>query len=180
MVAVFSGGGWSRGNGDKLGNLSFVFKTGEYFREQIEYPFFMQALKGESQTNFPKAWLFETGENQWLQFQDWPPKNAVRRSLYLAAGGKLSFTPPAHAAEQFDEYISDPARPVPVMDEIGEGMPGDYMTYDQRFASRRPDVLTYQTEPLEHDTTIAELPHHALSCGSQPPAPIQILVSETD
>lgn len=148
-------GGWSGGNGDTLGDLNFVFKTGEYFREQIEFPFFMQALKGESQTNFPKAWMFETGENQWLQFQDWPPRNTVRRSLYLEAGGKLSFSPPARAAEGFDEYISDPAKPVPVTGEIGAGMPGDYMTGDQRFASRRTDVLAYQTEPLENDLTLA-------------------------
>jgi putative CocE/NonD family hydrolase len=155
VMGPWSHGGWSRGSGEKLGNLNFVFKTGEYFREQIEFPFFMQALKGESQTNFPKAWLFETGENQWLQFQHWPPTNAVRRSLYLAAGGKLSFSPSAGAPEEFDEYVSDPAKPVPSTGEIGEGMPGDYMTYDQRFASRRTDVLAYQTEPLEKDVTIA-------------------------
>jgi uncharacterized protein len=155
VMGPWSHGGWGRGNGDKLGNLNFVFKTGEYFREQIQFPFFMQALKGESRTNFPKAWMFETGENQWLQFQDWPPTNTARRSLYLAAGGKLSFSLPAPAAEGFDEYISDPAKPVPVTGEIGDGMPGDYMTYDQRFASRRADVLAYQTEPLEQDVTIA-------------------------
>jgi putative CocE/NonD family hydrolase len=155
VMGPWSHGGWSRGPGDKLGSLNFVDKTGEYFREQIEFPFFMQALKGESQTNFPKAWMFETGANQWLQFQDWPPTNAVRRSLYFAAGGKLSFSPPASESEEFDEYISDPAKPVPSTGEIGEGMPGDYMTYDQRFASRRTDVLTYETEPLEKDMTIA-------------------------
>jgi len=155
VMGPWSHGGWSRGNGDKLGNLNFVFKTGEYFREQIEFPFFMQALKGESQTNFPKAWMFQTGENQWLQFQNWPPTNAVRRSLYLEAGGKLSFSQPVTESEEFDEYVSDPAKPVPSTGEIGEGMPSDYMTYDQRFASRRTDVLSYQTEPLEKDMTIA-------------------------
>ena len=75
--------------------------------------------------------------------------------MYLESGGKLSFSPPVDASEDFDEYTSDPAKPVPVTSEIGEGMPGDYMTYDQRFASRRTDVLTYQTEPLKHDVTIA-------------------------
>jgi hypothetical protein len=154
-MGPWSHGGWAGGKGDKLGDLNFVLKTGEYFREQIELPFFMQALKGQSQTNFPKAWVFETGENQWLQFNAWPPTNAARRSLYLGAGGKLSFSPPLQAAEQYDEYISDPAKPVPSTGEIGEGMPGDYMTYDQRFASRRTDVLAYLTEPLEQDVTIA-------------------------
>jgi hypothetical protein len=155
VMGPWSHGGWAGGKGDKLGDLNFVLKTGEYFREQIELPFFMQALKGQSQTNFPKAWVFETGENQWLQFNAWPPTNAARRSLYLGAGGKLSFSPPLQAAEQYDEYISDPAKPVPSTGEIGEGMPGDYMTYDQRFASRRTDVLAYLTEPLEQDVTIA-------------------------
>jgi putative CocE/NonD family hydrolase len=138
-----------------LGNLNFEFKTGEYFREKIEFPFFMEALKDQGHTKFPKAWLFETGKNQWRQFDAWPPTNTVRRSLYLLAGGKLSFTPLTAAAEEFDEYVSDPAKPVPVTCEIGEGMPGDYMTYDQRFASRRTDVLTYQTEPLSNNVTIA-------------------------
>jgi hypothetical protein len=75
--------------------------------------------------------------------------------LYLQAGGKLSFSPSATVAGEFDEYTSDPSTPVPVTGEIGNGMPGDYMTRDQRFASRRTDVLTYQTEPLDHDVTIA-------------------------
>jgi putative CocE/NonD family hydrolase len=148
-------GGWSEGDGDKLGNLEFHSKTGEFFREQIEFPFFMQTLKGAGQTNFPKAWMFETGRNEWRQFKVWPPKNVTARSLYLQAGGKLSFSPPARASEEFDEYTSDPARPVPLTGEIGEGMPGDYMTYDQRFASRRSDVLAYQTEPLKEDVTLA-------------------------
>jgi putative CocE/NonD family hydrolase len=155
VMGPWSHGEWAGEKGDKLGNLNFEFKTGEYFREKIEFPFFMQALKGEGHAKFPKAWLFETGKNQWRQFDAWPPTNTLRRSLYLQAGGKLSLSPPAHAAEEFDEYVSDPAKPVPVTSEIGEGMPGDYMTYDQRFASRRTDVLTYQTEPLPHNVTIA-------------------------
>jgi hypothetical protein len=115
----------------------------------------MHALKDAGNGKIPKAWMFETGKNEWRKFEVWPPKNAARRSLYLEASGKLSFSPPTGSAEEFDEYTSDPAKPVPVTGEIGEGMPGDYMTYDQRFASRRTDVLTYQTEPLKHDVTIA-------------------------
>jgi len=155
VMGPWSHGGWSDGDGDKLGNLEFHSKTGEFFREQIEYPFFMQTLKGVGHTNFPKAWMFETGRNEWRQFKVWPPKNVSRRSLYLQAGGKLSFSPSPGAAEEFDEYTSDPARPVPLTGEIGEGMPGDYMTYDQRFACRRSDVLAYQSEPLKEDVTVA-------------------------
>jgi hypothetical protein len=155
VMGPWSHGGWARQDGDKLGSLNFGSKTGEYFREKIELPFFMRALKGKSPAKLPKAWMFETGKNEWRKFDVWPPKNAARRSLYLEAGGKLSFSPPANVAEEFDEYVSDPAKPVPVMSKIGGGMPGDYMTYDQRFAAQRTDVLTYETEPLPHDVTIA-------------------------
>jgi len=153
-------GGWSRGDGEKLGNLDFASQTGLFYREHIEFPFFMQNLKGKgdglkasADAPVPEAYVFETGTNQWARFDAWPPQNAADTSLYLDAGGKLSFSLPTAAG--FDEYVSDPARPVPVTGEIGQGMAGDYMTYDQRFAAQRPDVLTYQTEPLDHDVTIA-------------------------
>lgn len=155
VMGPWSHGGWGRGDGDKLGALNFASKTGEFFREKIELPFLLAALKGNGREKLPKAWMFETGKNEWRRFDAWPPQKATRKSLYLEAGGKLSFTPPAGAGEGFDEYISDPAKPVPVMNKIGDGMPGDYMTYDQRFAAQRPDVLTYETEPLQHDVTMA-------------------------
>jgi uncharacterized protein len=147
-------GGWSRGDGEKLGNLQFGSKTGEYFREKIELPFFVKHLKGKGDAPYPKAWVFETGTGQWQRFDAWPPKGATEKTLYLNAGGKLSFeTGPATAP--FEEYVSDPAKPVPVIGEIGQGMASDYMTHDQRFASTRPDVLVYQTEVLDRDITIA-------------------------
>jgi putative CocE/NonD family hydrolase len=153
-------GCWSRGDGQTLGDLNFASNTGEFFREHIELPFFIQNLKGKGDglktlpdNEVPKAWLFETGTNQWLRFAEWPPKNAAAKSLFLGGNGTLSFTDSPIQAS--DEYVSDPAKPVPVLAGIGAGMPGDYMTYDQRFASRRPDVLVYQTSPLEHDVTVA-------------------------
>jgi hypothetical protein len=161
-MGPWSHGGWARGDGDSLGNLKFIEKTGPFFREQIEFPFFLQHLKGkgggiksETGAAIPKAWVFATGSGQWHQFDAWPPANAVRRSLYLDAGGKLSLALPKGNAGQFDEYVSDPAKPVPVAGEIAVDLREDYMTYDQRFASRRPDVLTYQTEPLAQALTIA-------------------------
>jgi putative CocE/NonD family hydrolase len=153
-------GGWSRGDGGSLGNLSFVSKTGELYREHIELPFFMQNLKNKgdglnasADTKVPEAYLFETGMNQWARFDTWPPGNAAEKTLYADAGGRLTWQSPT--ATGFDEYVSDPARTVPVIGDIGPGMPGDYMTWDQRFASRRPDVLVYRTEPLDRDVTIA-------------------------
>jgi putative CocE/NonD family hydrolase len=159
-MGPFRHGGWSRGDGETLGNLNFGSKAGEYYRANIEFPFFMEHLKGKGNglrekagAPNPKAFVFETGTDQWMRFAAWPPAKATAARLYLEAGGKLSFSRPESAG--FDEYTSDPAHPVPVIGEIGEGMPGDYMTYDQRFASQRPDVLTYQTEPLDRDVTIA-------------------------
>jgi uncharacterized protein len=153
-------GGWSRQDGDKLGNLSFASKTGEFFREHIELPFFManlknkgDGLKGSPNGSVPKAWVFETGTNEWTRFDQWPPQKSTERSLYFGPAGSLSFTAPSASA--YDEYVSDPSKPVPLTGEIGDGFPSDYMTYDQRFASRRTDVLVYQTEPLEKDVTIA-------------------------
>jgi uncharacterized protein len=153
VMGPFPHGGWSRMKGDALGNLDFGAATGEFYRKEIEFPFFMQHLKAKAAPAYPKAWLFETGTNEWRKFASWPPAEASAQSLYFDANGKLSFERPE--ASGFDEYVSDPARPVPVTGEIGGGMPGDYMTYDQRFASRRPDVLMYQTAPLDHDVTIA-------------------------
>ncbi len=152
-------GCWSRGPGLTLGDLNFASNTGEFFREHIERPFFVQnlkdkgdGLKDKPDNQIPKAWVFETGTNQWRRFAEWPPKNSSTQSLYLGANGMLSFT--GSSASGFDEYVSDPSKPVPVLSGIGSGMPRDYMTYDQRFASRRPDVMVYQTPPLEHDVTV--------------------------
>jgi hypothetical protein len=155
-------GGWADLDGDKLGNLDFGSKTGEFYRDNIELPFFVYHLKDKGnglktspEGSIPKAWLFETGTNQWLRFDAWPPGDAQERTLYLGPGGRLSFEPAPGAGSDFDEYISDPDKPVPVIGHIGAGMPFDYMTEDQRFASQRTDVLVYQTDPLDHDITIA-------------------------
>jgi len=153
-MGPYSHGSWARaGSGQTLGNLNFGSATGEFYRKEIEFPFFMLHLKGKNIPAYPKAWLFETGTNVWRKFAAWPPADAQPRSLYLDANGKLGFD--RAETSGYDEYISDPGRPVPVTGEIGPGMPGDYMTYDHRFASRRPDVLVYQTAPLDHDVTIA-------------------------
>ena len=158
-------GGWTRMDGDTLGNLSFASKTGDFYRDQIEFPFFLQNLKSKGEglkssaaAKVPEAYLFETGTNEWKRFETWPPANAVEKSLHFGAAGTLTWGAGASSgsdASGFDEYVSDPNKPVPVIGEIGPGMAGDYMTYDQRFAAARPDVLVYQTEPLDHDVTIA-------------------------
>jgi putative CocE/NonD family hydrolase len=150
-------GGWSGGAGDALGNVRFNSKTAEYYREQIELPFFEHYLKGKGDSRNPKAWVFETGTNQWRRHDAWPPRDAKPRALYFQAGGRLAAeAPPDGKSEECcDEYVSDPARPVPFQERIDIGMSAEYMTADQRFAARRTDVLVYQTPPLEEDMTIA-------------------------
>jgi hypothetical protein len=146
-------GGWSRGEGSHLGDVQFNVKTGEYFRASVQFPFFEHYLKGKGAAQ-PKAVVFETGANQWRNFDAWPPKAAQPRTLYFHAGGKLSFDPPTETSG-VDEYLSDPSHPAPFVGYTTDTVPQRYMVDDQRFASYRPDVLTYQTEPLEEDVTIA-------------------------
>jgi putative CocE/NonD family hydrolase len=146
-------GGWSGGDGDSLGNIHFNAKTSEFYRQNIELPFFEFHLKGKGENKHPEAWVFETGTNQWRKHDAWPPKGAKPQTYYLQAHGALSQE--ATAESGYDEYVSDPAKPVPFQDRIDIGMSADYMTGDQRFAARRPDVLVYQTPVLEEDLTIA-------------------------
>jgi putative CocE/NonD family hydrolase len=148
-------GGWSRGDGDRLGDVPFNSKTAPAYQETIELPFFEFHLKGKGANKHPKAWVFETGTNQWRQHDAWPPRDTKPRSLYLQADGKLAFEPPGQSASEFDEYVSDPSKPVPFHDKIAIGMSPEYMVGDQRFAGRRPDVLVYQTGVLEEDVTLA-------------------------
>ncbi len=152
VAGPWTHGGWN-GDGDALGNVKFNSKTGPYFRENIELKFFKHFLKGEGEAAFPEAQVFETGSNQWRSFDAWPPKTAVEKSLYLLPGGKLGFEAPKTGAA-YDEFLSDPTHPVPFTQTITIGMNQDYMVEDQRFASRRPDVLTYQTDVLEKDLTL--------------------------
>jgi putative CocE/NonD family hydrolase len=154
VMGPWSHGGWM-GAGDRLGNVRFGSKTGEFFVEHIMAPFFVYHLKGKGDPKMPAAWVFETGRNQWRKHEAWPPKEASARVFYVSAGNMLSPEAPRAAdAVAFDEYVSDPSKPVPFTDEISPGMTYDYMTSDQRFASRRTDVLTYQTAPLEGDITM--------------------------
>ncbi len=160
VMGPWSHGGWSRGDGDALGPVSFSSKTAEFYRERIEFPFFEHALKEREGGHPPEAWIFETGRNQWQRYDRWPPREARPRSLYLGAEGKLAFDAPSGSSATFDEFVSDPARPVPFTSQIAIGCPASYMVEDQRFAARRPDVLVYQTEPLADDLTIVG-PIHA-------------------
>jgi putative CocE/NonD family hydrolase len=149
-------GDWGRNSGEKLGDINFRAKTGEFYREKIELPFFRHFLKGDTNYTATEAHVFETGTDRWRRFDAWPPKQAEARTLYFHSKGALDWNPAAEGGgDAFDEYVSDPAKPVPFTLEVTTDYPRSYPVHDQRFASSRPDVLVYETEPLEEDLTFA-------------------------
>ncbi|MGB9604982.1 MAG: CocE/NonD family hydrolase, partial [Bryobacteraceae bacterium] len=153
VMGPWSHGGWSRSDGASLGPVSFGSKTAEFYRENMEAVFFHAWLKQGTAPELPEAYVFETGTNQWRRYDAWPPRGTTDRPLYLCEAGQVSFQP--CRSEGFDEYLSDPARPVPFINTIAIGMTSDYMIQDQRFAATRPDVLVYQSQPLDEDFTAA-------------------------
>jgi hypothetical protein len=161
VVGPWVHGGWARYDGNHLGRVSFAANTGDYYRKHIIFPFFEQYLKGAGDAKLPKAYVFETGTNVWRQYDSWPPKSAEKKTLYLHANGVLSFDPPKQEATTYDEYVSDPNKPVPFVNYVAQTVPQEYMLSDQRFAASRNDVLSYQTDVLQEDVTIVGpvLPH---------------------
>jgi hypothetical protein len=149
-------GGWARSEGNALGNARFGSDTAVFYRKEIEFPFFKHFLKGDRDLRLPEAYVFLTGRNEWEREDQWPPRKTEARSLYFSAGGRLSWESVGDdSPSAFDEYVSDPDKPVPYTDAIVTGMTREHMVGDQRFASRRPDVLTYLTGELKKDITIA-------------------------
>jgi putative CocE/NonD family hydrolase len=160
VVGPWSHGGWARGDGDALGTLRWDTKTGPWFRDSVEFPMYMHHLKNGPDPKLPLVLAYRSGGERWDRFDAWPAKNTNLRTLYIAPNGKLAWDKPTTAGAAgkgagFDEYVSDPANPVPVVGRVDRsGMPRDYMAGDQRFASQRSDVLTFQTDPLTEDVTI--------------------------
>jgi len=147
-------GGWARTDGRDLGDIYFGEGISQFYRDSISKPFFDHFLKGKGPMNLPEAYCFETGTNQWRRFDDWPPKNAVSKTLYFGKWGKLSFDPFGKEETDYDEFVSDPENPVPYTADTVLDMPKSYMVEDQRFVFERPDVLSYQTKPLTEDVTL--------------------------
>lgn len=159
VVGPWNHGGWEAGPGDKLGKITFDSATGQHFRTKVQAPFFARHLKNK-EAKVPEATMFQTGSNKWVEHDRWPPKKTQTRKLYFQPNGKLAFEPPAATTPAFDEYVSDPAKPVPYRPRpITPTYPGPewqvWMVEDQRFTQHRPDVLTYETEPLAEDVTVA-------------------------
>jgi putative CocE/NonD family hydrolase len=144
-------GGWNRTKGEFLGDINFQQKTSWYYRDSIEFPFFNYYLYGRGNYKPKEAMVFETGTNEWKKYESWPPQNTVNETFYLGPKGKLTKS----ANESAEEFISDPNKPVPYMANCETGMTKEYMVADQRFASARPDVLIYESESMEENTTYA-------------------------
>ncbi|MGH9900917.1 MAG: CocE/NonD family hydrolase [Pyrinomonadaceae bacterium] len=159
VVGPWNHGGWSRGEGRKLGRIDFGSATAEHYRRNILAPFLAHYLKGKGSSERPEALTFRTGANEWVGHDAWPPKrDVVARRLYFQADGKLSFDPPPPNARQaFDSYISDPANPVPYRPRPIELRSGwaTWLVEDQRFVHRRPDVLAWVSDPLENDLVVS-------------------------
>ena len=164
VAGPWNHGGWARGAGNSLGLIPFGSDTALYFRRNIEAPWFAYWLKSKGSLPLKEALLFQTGSDTWVKFDSWPPREAKTQNLYFREDGKLSFdAPSADSAQAFDSYVSDPAHPVPYRQRpidmtYPEDHPGSWFTWlvqDQRFVDNRPDVLTWQTDELKEDVTLA-------------------------
>jgi len=146
-------GQWGSNDGTHLGNIEFGSNTSLTYQNEIEIPFFNFYLKGDKDPSITGATIFFTGENKWRHFDSWPTDQAKGEKLFLQEGNGLSLKIPDKESG-YDEYTSDPAHPVPYTEDVHFNRTREYMTDDQRFASRRPDVLSYQSGILKEDFTI--------------------------
>jgi hypothetical protein len=152
VMGPWSHGQWSSGTAENLGNIYWGIDANEKYIA-LEKKFFDYYLLEQGDDRFAEATIFVTGSNTWREFETWPPRNVEKKNLYLLPGGKISFFPPS-VKKSYDEYVSDPAKPVPYTEDVHSNRTVEYMTDDQRFASRRPDVMVYQTDVLTEDVTI--------------------------
>jgi len=148
-------GQWGSHDGSFLGNVRFASNTSAYYQDSIEVPFFNHYLLGKDDPNLSEATIFFSGENNWHHLKKWPPENVEEQNLYLGSSGNLFLNEKPKELKGFDEYTSDPAHPVPYTEDVHFRRTREYMDDDQRFASRRPDVLTYETPVLNDDVTLA-------------------------
>jgi putative CocE/NonD family hydrolase len=163
-------------DGSALGALKFDGDTALQFRRDVLKPFFDQYLvDGAPKADTPPVFIYNTGENHWDRLQAWPrscAQGCASRSkpLYLAAGGKLSFDAPQAGQGEYEEYVSDPAKPVPFVPRpvaFGDrDMWTTWLVHDQRFVDGRTDVLTYVSEPLDAPLSIAGAPEVHLQAST--------------
>jgi hypothetical protein len=155
VMGPWSHGQWGGRDGSFLGNIRFGSNTSIWYQNHIEIPFFNYYLKDKGDDpKLSEATIFFSGENQWKFLNQWPPAEMNTKPIYLDANGVLSWNKPVRK-KSFSEYISDPAHPVPYTEDVHHNRTAAYMNDDQRFASRRTDVLSFQTPVLEDNLTLA-------------------------
>jgi putative CocE/NonD family hydrolase len=158
VVGPWNHGGWSGGDGQKLGKIDFGSATAQYYRRNVLARFFAHYLKDQGRPPVEEALTFRTGVNQWTRHDTWPPTRGVTgRRLYFAAEGKLSFIAPSDADPVSDSYVSDPSNPVPYRPRpitLNRGWT-TWLVEDQRFVDHRPDVLTWATDPLSENVIVS-------------------------
>ena len=155
VMGPWSHGQWGSRDGSFLGNIRFGAATALWYQNNIEIPFFNYYLKGKgADPKLYEATIFITGENQWKNFDQWPPSNSSGQPIYFQSNGNLSWNKPTDK-KAASEYVSDPAHPVPYTEDVHFNRTAAYMNDDQRFATRRTDVLTFQTDVLNEDLTLA-------------------------
>ncbi len=157
VMGPWKHGGWARGDGHRLGNVRFGKGVSEWYQQHIEIPYFEYYLNGKGSTkDIAEANIFYSGSNEWKAYKQWPPAEKKDKPIYLHADGQLTFhKPEAPDYKGYTEYISDPAKPVPYAEGVHFKRTAEYMTDDQRFAARRPDVITFSTDVLKNDLTLA-------------------------
>lgn len=152
IVGPWSHGGWG-GSGSSLGGMDFGQPTGQYFRDEVEFPFFDAHLRGDGKFDFPEAKIFNTGANVWRSFDAWPPRDAKPYDLFFHENGGLSDDRPAESTAA-DSYVSDPANPIPYQPGTIRRRNSNYMLMDQTFLKDRTDILRYATPALTEDVTL--------------------------
>lgn len=158
VMGPWTHGGWRNPERDDPSLIPFNQEDKRFYHKEIEYRFFSYYLKGKGEMELPDAWMFETGSDTWKAYENWPPEEVEDRQLYLREQGGLSFESPEIQHVSFDEYISDPDKPVPYTAPFHSARRfynRQYLSEDQRFASTRPDVLVYEGMVMEEDLTVA-------------------------
>ncbi len=153
VMGPWTHGAWAAKEWNHFGTHDFSENVNRYFHEEIETKFFNYYLKGKGEFKLSEATVFETGTNQWKDYDTWPPSKATITSYYLSENESLTTKIPS-LPTSFDQYLNDPAKPVPYSNGIYSSRNNEYMVEDQRFASERPDVLVYQSEPLTANLTV--------------------------
>jgi uncharacterized protein len=154
VLGPWTHGGWARSDGENVADFRFGAPTAVHYRQGIEFAFFESHLKGDGTLQLPEAIVFETGTNEWRRYDAWPPSRATPQTLFFGPRGTLQTTKPT-ASTTSDAFVADPMKPVPTIGTAGAELDHDYVVADQRFATRRPDVLVYDTGVLEQDVTVA-------------------------